>query len=197
MHAHTTRYSGCSYMEPEVYIDAAREKGLGGICITEHNTFWPESEFNELCHYGKGLIIINGIEQRCWNGEVLQGDFLVYGCRFQLERPTIHQLIDIVHKSGGVVAAAHPFREGLGVSEKLVCQIDLDGLEIFSCNQEQWQTKLTVSIAQKMNIPVIAGSDAHMPEQVGYSVTEFTVPVKDEQDFVNAIKNRQFVVRKR
>lgn len=198
IHAHTTRYSACSHMEPMEYIDAAREKGLDGVCITEHNNFWKEKEFRELCQYGDGLLIINGIEQRCWGaGDELQGDFLVYGCRFHMERPTADQLIDIVHKSGGIVIAAHPFREALGVSEELVYQLDLDALEVYSCNQEPWQTELAKKTAQKMDIPVIAGSDAHVPELVGYGITEFTVPIRNEHDFVTAIKNRQFGIRKR
>lgn len=197
IHAHTTRYSTCSHMEPEEYIDAARKKGLSGICVTEHNTFWEEKEFKKLCQYGNDLVIINGIEQRCWDGDVLQGDFLVYGCKFHLDRPTVHQLIDIVHKSGGIVIAAHPFRQDLGVSEELVHHLDLDALEVYSCNQEPWQTELAISTAEKMDIPVIAGSDAHIPEFVGYSATEFTVPVGNEQDFLNAIRNRHFIVRAR
>lgn len=192
LHAHTTKYSSCSHMDPEEYIEAARGKGLAGVCLTEHNTFWPEDEYREFCREAEGLIVINGNEQRCWDGDVIQGDFLVFGCRFNLERPTASQLIELVHSAGGIVIAAHPFREMLGVSEDLIYQLALDAVEVYSSNQELWQTRLACSVAKKMDIPIISGSDAHVPELVGYSVTRFTIPIRDERDFVNAIKNRQF-----
>lgn len=194
LHAHTTRYSSCSHMSPEEYIGTAREKGLSGVCLTEHCTFWPEDEFAGLCSKSRGLVIINGNEQRCWDGEVIQGDFLVFGCRFNLERPTAGQLINLVHKEGGVVIAAHPFRDVLGVSEDLIYQLDLDAIEVYSSNQEPWQTKLALGIAEKMDIPVISGSDAHIADLVGYTITKFSVPIKNEMDFVNAIKNREFII---
>lgn len=192
VHAHTTKYSSCSHMSPGEYIKAAKGKELSGICLTEHCTFWPDDQYKELCNEADGLVIINGNEQRCWDRDVIQGDFLVFGCRFNFGQPTASQLIDLVHKDGGVVIAAHPFREMLGVSEDLIYQLDLDAIEVYSSNQEPWQTHLACSVAKKMGIPVISGSDAHVPELVGYTVTRFTVPIKDEKDFVNAIKNRQF-----
>lgn len=194
LHAHTTRYSSCAHMSPEEYIIASKGKGLSGICLTEHNIFWPEDEFARLCSKSLGLVIINGNEQRCWDGEVIQGDFLVFGCRFNLERPTAGQLINLVHKEGGIVIAAHPFRDLLGVSEDLIYQLDLDAIEVYSSNQEPWQTQLAFSIAEKMDIPVISGSDAHVVDLVGYTITKFNVPIRNEMDFVNAIKNRKFVV---
>lgn len=195
LHGHTTRYSSCSQMSPVEYLRAARDRGLAGICLTEHNTFWPEAEFAELCKAARGLVIINGNEQRCWDGDFLQGDFLVYGSRFHLERPTAQQLVDIVHNAAGIIVAAHPFRGELGVSEELVYQLDLDALEVYSCCQEPWQTKLAYEISQKIDMPLIASSDAHVPELVGYSAIEFTVSVHNEQEFVAAIKKRQFQLR--
>ncbi len=192
LHGHTTRYSKCSQMSPAEYIQAARKKGLQGICLTEHNTFWPEDEYKRFCHQAEGLVVINGNEQRCWDGDQIQGDFLVFGCRFQYWEPTAAQLIELVHRQGGIIIAAHPFRAGLGVSEELIYQLDLDALEVYSCSQEPWQTKLVYQAAKKMNIPVIAASDTHSPELVGCSTTEFTVAIQNEQDFVQAINRGQF-----
>lgn len=191
LHAHTDRYSACGKMTPEDYINAAKEKCLSGICLTEHDKFWPENEYMELCKKAKGLVIINGNEKRCWNGDKIQGDFLVFGCRVDFEKPTIHQLTEAVHRLGGIVIAAHPFREMLGISEELIYQADLDAIEVYSSNMELWQTRLACSIAEKMDISVVGSSDAHTKELVAFAVTEFTVPVKNEKDFVNAIKKRK------
>lgn len=193
LHAHTNRYSSCGEMSPGEYIATARKIGLSGICLTEHNTFWPEDEYRELCNKADGLVIINGNEQRCWDGDIIQGDFLVFGCRFNLDRPKIDQLIRLVHNADGIIIAAHPFREMLGVREKLIYQLELDAIEVYSSNQEPWQTWLAFSVAEKMDIPVISGSDAHVSGLVGYAVTRFTVSIKNEMDFINAIKNRQFI----
>lgn len=178
-------------MSPEDYISAAKEKGLSGICLTEHDKFWPEDEYLELCKKNRGLVIINGNEKRCWDGEKIQGDFLVFGCRIDFEKPTIHQLTEAVHRLGGIVIAAHPFREMLGISEELIYQADLDAIEVYSSNIEQWQTQLACSIAKKKDLPVVGASDAHTKELVGFAVTKFDIPVKNEKDFVKAIKNHK------
>lgn len=191
MHAHTTRYSACGKMDPEEYIDTAREMAIGGLCFTEHNTFWDEDEIERLRRYAGDIVLINGNEQRCWEGDFIQGDFLVYGCRFRIERPEIHELVKIVHEKGGIIIAAHPFREMLGISAELISEIDLDGLEVHSSNQEPWQTGLAKKIAKERNLALVAGSDAHRSDYVGYSLTDFTAEIKDEKDLVRAIKNKQ------
>lgn len=193
LHAHTNRYSDCGQMSPEEYIEIARKKGLSGICLTEHDKFWPENEYLELCKTAKDLIIINGNEKRCWDGDAIQGDFLIFGCRIQPERLTIKRLTKIVHDAGGIVIAAHPFRSILGVTEELIYKIELDAIEAYSSNMEPWQTQLACSVAEKMNIPVVGSSDAHISKLVGYSTTKFNKPVKNEEDFVNAVKSRQFI----
>lgn len=179
-------------MSPQEYIKTAKKKGLDGICLTEHCKFWPEDEYLKLCDEANGLVIINGNEQRCWDGDEVTGDFLVFGCRFNLEKTTIEELIKAVHDSGGIIIAAHPFRAIYGVKEELIYKLELDAIEGYSSSMELWQMKLAELVSKKMNKPLIGSSDAHTKDLVGYSVTKFTVPVKDEKTFVDAIKNRQF-----
>ncbi len=40
IHIHTTRYSECSSLHPVDMAVAAKEAGLDGICLTEHQTVW-------------------------------------------------------------------------------------------------------------------------------------------------------------
>lgn len=56
---------------------------------------------------------------------------------------------------------------------------------------ELWQTKLVELVSKKMDKLLIGSSDAHTKDLVGYYVTKFTVPVKDEKVFVDAVKNGQ------
>ena len=40
IHIHTSRYSECSSLHPIDMAVAAKEAGLDGICLTEHQTVW-------------------------------------------------------------------------------------------------------------------------------------------------------------
>ena len=44
LHNHTTVHSPCSTMSPDRMMEAAKETGLDGICITEHNKIWTPEE---------------------------------------------------------------------------------------------------------------------------------------------------------
>ena len=41
LHAHTYPKSDDSFVSVDELVDAARQHGLDGICLTEHDDFWP------------------------------------------------------------------------------------------------------------------------------------------------------------
>ena len=48
MHAHTSKHSPCSLLDPVTLVKKVLKKGLQGLVITEHHYLWPEGELNEL-----------------------------------------------------------------------------------------------------------------------------------------------------
>src|SRR5262247_3997074 len=110
LHLHTSRHSPDSRMEPSAMCRRAREVGLDGVVITEHDWLWTEEELQELRAAAPDLIVLAGIEVSS-----RQGHILVYGVHdpFALPRGIgVAALCKEAHRQGGVAVAAHPFRWG-------------------------------------------------------------------------------------
>ena len=60
LHLHTTRHSPDSQMDPLVMVRRAREIGLDGVVITEHDWLWTEPELEGLRGPAKGLVVAAG-----------------------------------------------------------------------------------------------------------------------------------------
>ena len=52
-HMHTTRHSPDSEIDPLLLIERAREIGLDGVVITEHDYQWEADELSELAAQGR------------------------------------------------------------------------------------------------------------------------------------------------
>ena len=48
MHAHTSRHSECSRVDPIQLVERVRMKGLQGLVITEHEYLWSPSRSKDL-----------------------------------------------------------------------------------------------------------------------------------------------------
>ncbi len=78
----------------------------------------------------------------------------------------ISTAIDLIHRAGGKTFLAHPFfyesdpnRLGLLIEELIT--LGLDGLEAFYAPISKKQQEILVGIANKLNLPVSAGTDLH------------------------------------
>src|SRR5262249_45452842 len=108
LHMHTTRHSPDSLMDPLVLVRRAQQLGLDGVVITEHDWLWTEEELEELRQAAPGLVVLAGIEVSC-----KEGHFLTYGVQnpFSLKYGMrAAELCREIHRQGGAVVAAHPFR---------------------------------------------------------------------------------------
>jgi hypothetical protein len=104
-------------MHPGMMVHRAREIGLDGVVITEHDWLWTEDELDELRAEAPGLIVLSGIEVTA-----REGHFLAYGVRNPFAVPHgigVAELCREVHRQGGAVAAAHPYRWGQPFDEIL------------------------------------------------------------------------------
>ena len=135
MHLHTNRHSPDSSMDPGVMLRRAGELGLDGLVITEHDWLWTEAELEELRTQAPRLVILSGIEV-----SAREGHFLVYGATNPFAMPRGIHVADLcreVHRQGGVVVGAHPFRFGQRFNDILQRdKPELDGLEMMSSNMD-------------------------------------------------------------
>lgn len=190
LHMHTTRHSPDSDMDSTAMLDRAREIGLDGLVITEHDWLWTERELEELRKRAPDLVIFSGIEVSAW-----EGHFLVYGVTnpFTVARGIkVAALCDEVHRQGGVVVAAHPFRFGQRFDEIIEREKpDLDGLELMTKNMDETIRRKAAVMQRQLGIAGLGSSDAHHESSLGFCHTVFEVEIRTVQDLVEAIRQKQ------
>jgi predicted metal-dependent phosphoesterase TrpH len=203
LHLHTSAYSPCSVMSPDELMIAAKNAGLDGVCVTEHNRIWSREEARELSRK-HGLAVLRGVEITTTGGDVL-----VYGMDEVPEDLVSPALLKRkVDEAGAVAIAAHPFRGflifGFGTLE-LDVESAMDnptfahvhGLEVCNGLVTDDENRFAAQVAEALGLIKIGGSDAHRPLGVGTCVTEFEDRIEDEKELVGAIMSGRFRVEKR
>jgi predicted metal-dependent phosphoesterase TrpH len=192
LHMHTSRHSPDSRMDPIDLIRRAVEIGLDGVVITEHDWLWTEAELGELRAAAPGLFVFGGIEVG-----TREGHFLAYGVHDPFTLTIGIGLADMcreVHRQGGAVVAAHPFRWGQPFDEILRDeQPELDGLELMTNNMDAICRERARGIWQEYELAGIGSSDAHETNVLGICYTEFDWPIRSAHDLVEAIRSRRAV----
>jgi predicted metal-dependent phosphoesterase TrpH len=175
LHCHS-RFSADGIAKPEAMIARARELGLGGFAITDHNTCECVDYFLEhglMSADGEpvdGLLIIPGQEI-----STAAGHLLALGVRLpNLKGIDPAEAVQIIHEQGGLAVPAHPFdhfRSGIR-RPVLDTLTGIAALEVFnaattwkSCNQR------ARDYAAARGLPMTAGSDAHHHQAVGRACT--------------------------
>ena len=161
LHVHTS-LSPCSQLRLDQILSQASERGLNGVCITDHNTM-AVRDYTQEGVLGNGLCVIFGMEY-----STSKGDFLIFGPFEELPPGLPAQiLLKHVDRSGGVAIAAHPFRSQRPIDENLIknemCRI-VEGVNGRNAHHENasvldWQ--------QKYNVAQVGGSDAHSLDELG------------------------------
>ena len=105
-------------MDPDQLIKRAKEIGLDGVCITEHNQLWGQETIERLRHK-HDFLVIGGVEVStdC-------GDVLVFGLHRSVRDVFyLQDLKKMVTDANAVMILAHPFRyERNGVSDLSLSQ---------------------------------------------------------------------------
>ena len=190
LHLHTSRHSPDSIMAPQLMVRRAREIGLDGVVITEHDWLWTEEELDELRALGPGLVVLAGIEV-----STRQGHFLAYGVTDPFALPHgigVAELCREVHRQGGAVVAAHPYRWNQPFDDILATERpDLDGLELMSNNMDADTRRRAAQLNERLKLAGLGNSDAHRVETLGCCYTEFAATIRDMGDLVEAIRGRK------
>src|SRR5262245_43908007 len=190
LHMHTRRYSPDSEIDPFDLVRRAREIGLDGIVITEHDKLWPEHELEELRAAAPGLVVLAGVGVSGRNG-----DLLCYGVTDLSELRRGMPWGDLcreVRRQGGAAVAAHPYRWGQDFNALLAEeQPDLAGLEMMSNNMDPEIRRRTADfLSRNPNYATLGNSDAHALEVLGACYTEFDAVIRASSDLVDAIRRR-------
>ena len=186
MHCHTLPLSTCSSLRAEELIDLARERGLDGVCLTEHDRFRSAGELADL-RRRTGFLVLGGVELTTDRGHVLG---------FGLEPPrgslaTAAAAFAHATSCGGLLFLAHPARDGLlRVDAHTVAYFE--SVEAINGSDTRLQNLSATGLAKGFRLPGIGGSDCHSPLEVGRAATEFDGDVTGEASLVAALRSGRY-----
>jgi len=182
LHMHT-KYSGDSKITPKELVEQLHgHPFIKGVAITDHDTNRGYEEVSKLAKAYGDILIIPGIEVSVGNGHLI-----ILGIE---ECPTyassIESVIDFARERNGIVVIPHPYREhGIGDASE---EIGADAIEVLNPAATQEENKKAENLARKINLPCVAGSDAHSLQEMWLAYTK--VDAKQEvDDILKAIKN--------
>lgn len=189
LHNHTTVSSSCSILDPAELIHKAREAGLDGIAVTEHNTMtggWHAAELGKQL----GFPVFAGQEVT-----TRQGDVLCFGIYQEgLAHIDIRDLIALAQAAGAVLIPAHPYRINAMALGDRVFEYPgaFTALEGLNGNCDAVETRKALDAAERLHLPVIGGSDAHSTGMVGRYYTEFEGAISSQEDLLEALRQGRF-----
>jgi predicted metal-dependent phosphoesterase TrpH len=151
-------------------LERAVEVGLDAIAITDHDTIEGSLAAAELAaEYG--LVVIPGMEVTSDAGHVL-----ALGVT-ELVPPDLSfgETIDRIHDLGGIAVVPHPFQESRsGVLANIAPDelVAADAIEVYNSRLLTGRAnRKAARWARRNNVPMTAGSDAHISEMVGQATT--------------------------
>ena len=188
LHVHTARYSaGCSMLEPRDLAPAARQAGLDGVVICEHQCRWDQAELG--LFKDDGLLFLAGREVDFGNMHVL-----VFGLKGDLPRSAqAGSFAREVDRLGGATVLAHPFRFGRSKDWPITQLAEIWGqfhaVEALTLSHLPQENQAALAAARSLDVCATGGSDAHAPGDVGRFCTRFNSPIATEDDLVQALRS--------
>jgi len=159
-----------------LHVAVARARNLDAIAITNH-------DYYETFDFDTGdITVIPGIEISS-----TEGHLLVLGPdppRFT--KPNIltpEEVIEEAHTRDCAAVIAHPYRN----SRIREMDISVDAIEVNGKRSKS--TALIEELSADRNLPLVGGSDAHYPIEVGRAFTTLDVDSVTPETVVDAIKN--------
>jgi predicted metal-dependent phosphoesterase TrpH len=183
LHTHTRVYSRCSALTPDALVRAARDRGLDAVCITEHDALWTNDEVRTLAE-SMDFPVFRGMEVTTEVGHVL-----VFGLpRHDPAMATLDQLHRLVRREGGLMFLAHPSRR-YGTLPPADLAAYFDSVEAQNGTEGLLQNDAATSLARRLRLPGIGGSDSHSVREVGVCATRFDHAFETEAEFLDALRN--------
>jgi predicted metal-dependent phosphoesterase TrpH/glycosyltransferase involved in cell wall biosynthesis len=193
LHMHTSWSHDCSIDALEL-VDHAEAEGLGAIAVTDHNVFGGALE--ALDHAaGRDLVVIPGEEVKTdTQGEVI-------GLFLEREIPrglSFADAVAAIREQGGLVYVPHPFDRmhaipGPKMLHRHLAEIDV--LEVYNARLlfESYNEE-ALRFAQKYNLTMGAGSDAHVLQGVGTGAVRMRA-FSDPEEFLLSLRTAEILRR--
>lgn len=185
-HIHS-KYSPDGRGELHELVKVAKEKGLTGIVVSDHNVYRMPTDMKAANFPGFTLIPAMEISVR-------EGHCLALGVREAVPaRLPLIETLQKIREAGGIGVPSHPFRRVHGVGQVAIDAAlkDLRALEVYNARDGPQKSNVTSqATAKRLQLGGTGGSDAHQIFEVGNSFTVFKEPVDDVDDFLDQIEKR-------
>ncbi len=171
----------------ELILGQAEAVGLDAIAITDHDEIDASLEAVERApEYG--LVAIPGIEISSKAGHIL-------GLGVEEAVPpglSYEATLEAIHDQGGLAIIPHPFQESRhGVMARISRdQLAMgDAIEVYNSRLFTGRANRQAErFARSRNLPMTAGSDAHISEMVGQAITRVDADERSADAILEAIK---------
>lgn len=183
LHTHTERFSSDSNLAPAELIRLARQRGLDGLALTEHDTVWPWREAAQLAA-AMDFLVLPAVEVTTELGHVL-----AYG--LEALPPGVSsaaQLRQVCDEAGALMFLAHPARDGALPLRPHEMAALFDGVEGINGSDGRLQNQAAARAGAGCTLPPIAGSDSHARHEVGLAATEFDAPITSLADLLRELR---------
>ncbi len=201
LHTHTYPLSHDSSLSPDDLIEAAKEAGLDGVCLTEHDFFWERDKAADLAKR-HDFLVIPGIEVNTEDGHVL-----VFGLqRFVYGMHRMAELAGLVKSAGGAMVAAHPYRRQLpfelrdegnwsnaldqAAANQAYCHVH--AMEAHNGRGSARENSFSRDLCQRLGLREVAASDAHDRRDLGRCATEFERRIEGLTALIEELKGGRF-----
>lgn len=177
-HAHT-RYSFDSETSLEDVLTRARQAHLSRICITDHDTIEGALALRRIAP--PDLDVIVGCEFSTDDGSQVIG----LGLSTMIHEKRVLKLMRAIREGGGRVLVPHPFRRGSGLfrpeMRRSTAFMDTalsltDLVECFNGRDTFDNNERNHRFAVERGLPSVAGSDAHVADEIGSVFVEYQAP---------------------
>lgn len=216
-HMHTLEASGCATSSGAEMVEAHMEAGYAGMIVTDHffNGYsavpydlpWEE-RINLFCKgyenayeaaKDKDFDVFFG-----WEWTYKGMDFLTYGLdkEFLLAYPDmldwpVEKYFDMVHRHGGFLSHAHPFRIASYIGDVILFPDHVDAVEIVNGSHRDMSFDIKAKeYADKHSLLYTAGSDGHHGDRIIGSGMVFKERLKDIHDFIEGVKSKDYRIEK-
>ena len=206
-HLHTCEASKCGRVHGEDYIPYMMEKGYSGMIVTDHffngNTCvpadlsWKERVEIYCSGYERALKAAEGKDFNVMFGVEFnfnKDEYLLYGVdkKWLLDNESImqmtrHELFDAVHKAGGIMIQAHPYRERDYLSDIKLAPSAVDGIEVYNAANSANMNALGFEYCTKLGLPMTAGSDIHYFHEKEMGAMSFESKINSVEEFAAAV----------
>ncbi|MEI8199376.1 MAG: PHP-associated domain-containing protein [Eubacteriales bacterium] len=211
-HLHTSETSACAFDTGSDMVRAFAGAGYQGIVVTDHffngNTTVPSH-----LPWGRRVeLFCRGYENaraegdKCglqvffgWEYGYDHTDLLTYGLdrEFLLEHPDIlswglEEYAQQVHRHGGFITHAHPFREAFYISKIRLFPAIVDAVEVINASHTNPSyNRMALQYAKENNLRFMSGSDSHAVDQVFGGGVAFDRKMESIADLISTVRAGQ------